>query len=263
MKTILLSIEYDGTFFAGWQRQPAQRSVQSELEKTLSGFCHKPVAVFGASRTDAGVHAYDQKAHFLWDFDFPVEHIPNALNGFLPSDIRIRAAEEVPTDFHARFSCTGKKYIYKIRNTAESDVFSRYYYSRIAKTLDVEAMAEAAAYFEGTHDFKVFSGNNGVIMHNTIRTVHSFSVNKLDNQIIELEVTGSAFLYKMVRLMTGALIHIGHGKRMPESIKSVLAGELKRMGNTAVPQGLYLAKVYYDQKELLNDLKSSSLENSI
>ncbi len=250
MKNILLTVEYDGTNFAGWQKQPKQRSAQGELEKALSSLIHKPVELFAASRTDAGVHAYGQKTNFSAEFDIPVEKIRKAANGFLPEDIRIVRAEEVPENFHARFSAIGKRYIYKIILAEERIVFNRDNFYTATRSLDIGAMSQAAYYFRGTHDFKAFSGNNGKIRENTNRTIHSFKMIEYAPNEIHIEVIGNAFLYKMVRMMTGSLLSIGNGKNPPEAISMILDGKIKRFGNTAVPQGLYLADVYFDEEEM-------------
>jgi tRNA pseudouridine38-40 synthase len=247
MKNILLTIEYDGTDFAGWQRQTRQRSVQGEVERGLSLLFQKPIEVFAASRTDAGVHAYAQKANFIIEQDIPVENIRKALNGMLPADIKIIRAEEVSMDFHARFSATGKKYVYKLVLAEERRVFDRNYAYTVTRRLNVEAMREAASYFLGTHDFKPFSGNNGQPRKATIRTIEAIEILAGPENTFHIAVTGTAFLYKMVRMMTGSLLSIGYGKYPPEIIMEILEGKRKRIGNTAKPQGLYLMEVYYNR----------------
>lgn len=250
MKNILLTVEYDGTHFAGWQRQPRQRSVQGELEKGLGLLLCKPIELLAASRTDAGVHAFGQRTNFIADLNIPVEKIKRAANGLLPDDIRIISAEEVPLDFHARFSSAGKKYVYKIVMAEERIVFDRDYFFTVTRGLDVKAMREAARYFQGTHDFKAFCGNNGRINKNTERTIYSIKVMEQQDKNVHIEVVGNAFLYKMVRMMTGSLLSVGYGQNPPEAIKRILEGKMKRIGNTAKPQGLYLMEVYFDIEEL-------------
>lgn len=254
MKNILLTVEYDGTLFVGWQRQPGQRSVQGELEKGLALLFDKPIELLASSRTDAGVHAYGQKTNFIADFPMPVAKIRQAINGFLPSDVIITQAEEVPLEFHARFSAIGKRYVYKIIRADDRRIFDRNYALTVTRSLDVEAMKTAAQYFIGTHDFKAFCGNNGQINKNTERTIHSMTVSLQPQNAVHIEVVGNAFLYKMVRMMTGSLLNIGYGKNPPEAIGQILEGKMKRIGNTAKPQGLYLVEVYFDQEKLRRTL---------
>ena len=255
MRNIRLTIEYDGTAFAGWQRQPGQRSVQGEVERALSALLKQPVAVSGASRTDAGVHAFGQQANFAGEYRIPTERLKKAVNGYLPDDVRIVDAVEVDKGFHCRFSAVGKTYVYKILNKPEPDVFCRNTKLFMPEMLDVEAMDKAARLFEGTHDFKAFSANNGEADIPTVRTIHRFRAAKMDQDTVLLKVTGNAFLYKMVRLMTGALIEIGLGKHRPEAVSQIVSGEQERIGKTARPHGLYLLKVYYDENEMLEELK--------
>lgn len=254
IKNILLTIEYDGTYFVGWQKQPKQRSVQGEIEKSLSKLLHSSVELFATSRTDAGVHAYGQKTNFIIDLPIPVKQLKKAANGLLPPDIRILDAEEVSMDFHARFSAVGKKYVYRIRRDQDSIVFNRNYYLNMTRSLDVQAMKEAAEFFLGTHDFKAFCGNNGQLHKGTVRTIHKIDITEEPGGIIQIEVIGNAFLYKMVRMMTGSLLQIGYGRNKPSAIREILDGQMKRIGNTAKPQGLYLVEVYFNEEEMRNNI---------
>ncbi len=254
MRNISLTLEYDGTGFSGWQMQPGTRTVQSELAHAVSGLLGQAVAVTGASRTDAGVHAYGQRANFKADFPIPTDRLKKAINGFLPGDIRVTAAEEVDDSFHSRFSAKGKTYVYKVLNQSEPVVFFRNQMLHVPAVLDIDAMSRAALYFEGTHDFKAFSASNGELSGTAVRTIQRFRVTKDENDIILLKVTGNAFLYKMVRMMAGALIDIGLRNNQPEAVLEALSGTKARIGRTAQPQGLYLLKVYYDESEILGEL---------
>jgi tRNA pseudouridine38-40 synthase len=248
MRNIFLTIEYDGTNFHGWQRQPKSRNVQGELEKLLSKLCLQKIELAGASRTDAGVHARDQKATFSADFDMPLETLVSVTNQWLPIDIKIIGAKELPTAFHARFDAKGKKYSYRIINTPNYHVFERRFNTVFDKQLlDVEKMKEAASYFLGTHDFKPFSANNGANINSTERTINNIRVTGDEDLNILIEIEGKAFLYKMVRMMVGSLIDIGMGKHKPEAIVEILEGRMKRIGRTAGPEGLYLEKVYFEE----------------
>ena len=265
-KNILLTIAYDGAGFSGWQRQPDKATVQGHLENTLSGLFKRDITLNGCSRTDAGVHALGACASFKADIGLPVEKIPmvvnNALCGrekgpFAIAPIRILDAKEMPEDFHARFDCEGKKYIYRIANTKTIDVFARNYVYHVDAPLDVEAMKKAASYLEGTHDFKSFESSGGNPRETTVRTIFGAEVSEVlpaggsDDQgmagQIEIAVSGDGFLYNMVRIITGTLVDIGRGKMAPEDMEKIIeAKDRTKAGHTAPPYGLYLAEVYYD-----------------
>ncbi|MDD2189283.1 MAG: tRNA pseudouridine(38-40) synthase TruA [Eubacteriales bacterium] len=275
MKNVLLTIAYDGTGFCGWQIQPDQRSVQGEVERVLSTICARPIRVNGTSRTDAGVHAYGQRASFLADFSIPVDKIPVAANGLLAAasdnngrnrkntaDVVILSAEEVPLDFHARFNAVGKKYIYKIRNAQTPDPFQRNFFYSISRLLNVEAMEHAAAHFIGTYDFITFQAAGGKKLESTVRTIYSAKIHAArtpdltenpdatPNAVI-LEITGDGFLYNMVRIIAGTLVDVGLNKIKPDKIPDLIAGESRQLaGHTAPPQGLYLAEVFYKKEKM-------------
>jgi tRNA pseudouridine38-40 synthase len=259
MKNILLTIEYDGTNFSGWQRQPDQRTVQGELERVLSLLCDQEITISGTSRTDAGVHAYGQRATFKGEFGIPTERIPKAANDLLRGrghfaigDIRILAAAEVPEEFHARFDAKGKTYWYNIRNAREPDIMQRNYCYQMDKVLDLTLMRQAASYLVGEHDFKGFMAAGGTVPLSTVRTIYQLEIVE-ESAIhpslnwLRLEVTGNGFLYNMVRIITGTLVDVGAGKLEPETVLRVLeARDRSLAGHTAPPQGLYLAEVYFD-----------------
>lgn len=261
MKNVILTIAYDGTDFCGWQKQPGQRSVQGEVEAALSVICAQPIQINGTSRTDAGVHAYGQRASFKAEFSIPTERIPLAANGILAAaasgksrmnsgEIVILAAEEVPLDFHARFSAVGKKYIYKMSNSPIPDLFERNYCYQIGKPLDIGAMERAASYLIGTKDFKCFQAAGGKELESTVRTIYSARIFSSGN-FIGFEIIGDGFLYNMVRIIAGTLIDIGLGKKSPEVIPEIInSWDRRRAGPTAPPQGLYLAEVYYEEEKM-------------
>ena len=277
-KNILLTIEYDGSVFHGWQRQPEALTVQGILEEALSTVCGKPVEINGTSRTDAGVHAYGQRASFKGDFGIPTERIAYAVNNALLSDkwgeaagaVRILKAEDVSPDFHARFDSKGKTYVYKIYNMPEMDVFRRNYCHHIPDELDVEAMQQAAKLIEGTHDFKCFEAAGGQERETTVRTISGITVERGnrtgsgaeragdgsdaeraeggrgEDGYVNIRVTGDGFLYNMVRIITGTLAEVGLGKRSPEEMTEIIEGKDRtKAGHTAPPQGLYLEQIYY------------------
>ncbi len=264
MKNVLLTIAYDGTDFCGWQKQPEQRSVQGEVERALSVVCAQPIKINGTSRTDAGVHAYGQRASFTAEFSIPIEKIPMVANGIFASaaseksrkasgDVAVLAAEEVPDDFHARFDAIGKKYIYKINNSQSPDPFQRNYSDQVGRKLDLDAMKQAAVYLIGTRDFKCFQAAGGKEMESTIRTIHSARLAALENMKIEFEIIGDGFLYNMVRIIAGTLIDVGLGKKTPKELPEIIKSkDRQRAGHTAPPQGLYLAEVFYEEEKLQN-----------
>lgn len=266
MKNILLTIEYDGSGFHGWQRQQGDRTVQGELEKALSQTMGKDIRVAGTSRTDAGVHALGQRAGFQCDTNVPVEKLPMILNNKLakgrifnqriPGEIKIKDAKEVPADFHARFNAVGKTYIYKIICAENQDLFKRNYYYQLKPPLNIEAMKKASEYIVGTHDFKSFETTGGTVRESTVRTVYGLNItNGFDSdskEQINIEITGDGFLYNMVRIITGTLVEVGLNKRIPDSIKDVVSScNRENAGHTAPPSGLYLEEVYYSE-EVMN-----------
>ena len=252
-RNVLLTLEYDGTGFHGWQRQPGMRTVQGELERVLSILCGCDITVNGTSRTDAGVHALGQRASFSGEFTIPAERIRLAANNLLSGgmnkhsvgDVRIIAAEEMPESFHARFDCRSKRYIYRILNSSEADIFRRNYCWQIAQPLDTAAMSRAAEYIAGTHDFVCFQASGGQERETTVRTIFSLDVCRAGDEI-EISVTGDGFLYNMVRIITGTLVEIGRGRMTTEYIEEIIRDrDRTKAGPTAPPQGLYLAEIYY------------------
>lgn len=252
MRNILIKIKYDGTGFCGWQRQPQARTVCGELEEVMSRVLGAPVKLDATSRTDAGVHALGQMATFQGDYGIPTERICTAVNDALARDrlervgeIELVSAAEVPPDFHARFSAKGKRYIYKISNSPEADLFKRNYIYQVQKKLDVEKMRAAAEYIKGTHDFACFQSAGSTPKETTVRTVSQLDIvqNGMD---IEIRIAGDGFLYNMVRIITGTLVETGLGKRAPEEMKAVIESkDRSKAGHTAPPQGLYLQEVFY------------------
>lgn len=256
MRNILLTIAYDGTNFCGWQRQPGQRTVQGELERVLSVLCAQEIRLNGTSRTDAGVHAIGQCASFQGNFKIPTENIPKAANNLLAAglgpfgvgDVRITAAKEVPSEFHARFSSHGKRYVYRIANSSTPDLFQRNYCYYVKDPLNEKIMQEAASAVVGEHDFRCFMAAGGQEMESTVRTVYRLAVERQGSDII-ITVEGNGFLYNMVRIITGTLVEIGLGKRKPEEMEQIIASRDRRQaGHTAPPQGLYLMEVFYENQ---------------
>lgn len=244
MKTIKLTIAYDGTNYSGWQRQQNARTIQEEIEKGLSKIMKQKIKIDGSGRTDAGVHALGQVASFRADFTMPVNRIPVAVNNYIPLDIAIKKAEEVEDSFHARYSAKGKKYIYKIYNAKIRNPINKNYTYLVKKDIDINKIKEASKYFLGEHDFKGFMsrGSNKI---NTIRTIYDIDIYKKDEYII-LEYTGNGFLYNMVRIITGTLLDVSYGKINVMDLEDIIKSKIrKRSGHKAPAEGLYLAEVYY------------------
>jgi len=255
-KNVLIRIEYDGTNFSGWQKQPDARTVQGEIEYVLRYIAGEEVNIHGTSRTDAGVHALGQCASFEWKNNMPVEKLPEVMNrrfgaggegrSGAPGDIRILSAEVMPEDFHARYSCKGKTYRYIIDKTG--NIFRRntaFLYPGAAD-LDIDEMRKAAEYITGTHDFKCFESAGGTPRETTVRTISSLTVTDNEEQII-IEVTGDGFLYNMVRIIVGTLIETGDGRKSADDVPGIIAGRSRHAaGFTAPPQGLYLKEIYFE-----------------
>ena len=255
MRNILLTISYDGSAYHGWARQPGIRTVCGRMEERLSEYFATPVVLEGASRTDAGVHAYGQRATLKADLGVPVEKIPMVFNTALAddrieglSDIRIVAAEERPEGFHARFDAKGKRYIYRIRNSRQPDIFLKRYRWQIAEELDLAEMQKACTYIIGEKDFACFQSAGGTPRESTVRTVYSLDIDRLpsDPAELELRIEGNGFLYNMVRIITGTIAEVGLGKRRAEDIPAIIESrDRSKAGIIAPAGGLWLDEVFY------------------
>ena len=244
-RRILLTISYDGTAYSGWQYQENAPSVQQAVEEALEKALGEFTRVTGASRTDAGVHALGQRAHFDTCSTIPPEKYPFVLNRFLPTDIRVTAGMEVPPDFHARFSAAGKWYTYRIHNARHASALYRNLTAHVPVPLDDERMDRAAQQLLGTHDFAAFAAAGGSAK-TTVRTIDHISVTRAGEEIA-LRVHGNAFLYNMVRIIAGALIYIGQDKLPEDCLARALdSGSRLDLGITAPACGLELTKVEYD-----------------
>ena len=244
-----LCLSYDGTDFCGFQRQPEKRTVQGALERALQNLYGYPVGIHGAGRTDAGAHARGQAASFKAPVTVPTERLPQALNRFLPPDIRVWAAQDVPQSFHARYSAQGKKYSYTIDQARVYRVLERRYAYHLPEGLHLDAMTQGGEVLQGTHDFRAFQAVGSPVSE-TVRTLWQVKVIRYDeNHFLRLEVTGNGFLYKMVRFIAGALIEIGRGKLSLEDLTDALqpaSEQHKGRKWPALPaRGLCLEEVYY------------------
>lgn len=241
MKRVMLTVAYDGTNYHGWQLQPNVVTVESVLNGKLSELLREEIRVIGASRTDTGVHALGNVAVFDTAARMPADKISYALNQRLPEDIRIQESREVPPAFHPRHQASRKTYEYKILNTAFPMPVYRLYTHFTYVPLDVAQMQKAAAYLTGEHDFKSFCSEHTAVQ-TTVRTIYESTVEK-SGDIIIIRVTGSGFLYNMVRIIAGTLIEAGKGRLAPESMPEILkARDRAQAGPTAPACGLTLVK---------------------
>lgn len=238
-----LVIAYDGSAFRGWQSQAGGGAVQDHLEAAFAKLCGRRIPVHGAGRTDTGVHALGQCAHVEIEREGEIDWTA-ALNANLPREIRVLRCARARSDFHARYSAKGKVYVYRLWNAAVLSPFELRRAWHLPGPLNLDAMREAAAVFEGSHDFKAFAANRGKPENDTVRTIYSVAVHK-KGPLISLRFHGDGFMYHMVRLMTGALVKTGQGRAPVASIASYLEGKAGKCSYAAPAEGLYLVRVIY------------------
>lgn len=244
MPTIQLILEYDGTAYAGWQRQPDRPTIQESVEAAILGVTQTPVSVIGAGRTDAGVHALGQVASFRINRDMTPREWTRALNAHLPASIVVRSAALMPNTFHARHSAKGKLYEYRILNRPERPAIARDYCWHIHQGLDEAAMNEAAHHLLGSHDFSSFqtqpTENEDPICH-----LRQLAVSRKGDRL-RIQAYADRFLKQMVRSIVGTLVEVGLTKRPPDSLTTILETRNRSAaGKTAPPQGLFLIRVDY------------------
>ncbi|WCJ23203.1 hypothetical protein M5689_005244 [Euphorbia peplus] len=253
-----LLISYDGTRYAGWQYQQFPPTVQCFVEKALlraTKLERKDLLLVGASRTDTGVHAWGQVAHFVTPFNYQcLDSVHAALNGILPPDIRVREVSPAIPEFHARFSVRSKVYQYRIYNDAFMDPFLRRYAYQTGYKLNAVVMREAAKYFVGTHDFSAFANvSRGDRVVNPVKTIFRFDVIET-GALLQLEVEGTGFMYRQVRNMVGLLMQIGKEAIPPAIVPEILATrnrrQLAKYSLATPPQGLSLLAVNYNEEHL-------------
>jgi tRNA pseudouridine38-40 synthase len=243
-RNLRILIEYDGTDFHGWQRQPELRTVQACLEDALKTMTGEDVAIQGAGRTDAGVHAAGQVASFELAASIPDGGLLRGLNSFLPPDIAILDVSEAPPDFNARFSARGKVYRYRIWNhLVRSPLHARAAW-HCRSVLDLAAMRQAAAQLCGEHDFRAFRASD-CERRTTVRVIRRLDIER-QGALLTIDVEATAFLKNMVRILVGTLIDLGRGKIDAGAIDRMLrTGDRTAGGITAPPQGLTLLRVIY------------------
>lgn len=254
MRRIKLVVSYDGTNYQGWQRQEGRRSIEGELNRALSmQLPEERPEVVGASRTDSGVHALGNVACFDTASSIPALRFPMALNRYLPEDIRVLSGEEVPEHFHPRFTPHEKHYLYRIDRSRIPLPERRLYCYAFSFPLDLAAMRRAAAYLEGEHDFRSFvNPDSQVFRHggDAVRTIYAIRIEEesTPGQAGELvfRISGSGFLYHMIRILVGTLLEVGRGRRCPEEMPEILSARDRRAAGQTVPaKGLCLAELRY------------------
>ncbi len=239
-------ISYLGSAFCGWQVQPNGYTVQEAIGTALQRLFHKKTDVTGCSRTDSGVHARQYFCHFDADTNLPAERIAAALQFYTPKEIAVLKVTPMADDFHARYSCTGKNYIYRLLNAPVQDPFEigRAWWVKYA--LDTEKMNEAAKAFLGTHDFSAFCAANTSV-EDKVRTVRECAVKDCQNHTLEISITADGFLYNMVRIIAGTLVSVGTNEIRAQDIPEIIESKKRAYaGITAPACGLYLNKVYYN-----------------
>ncbi len=247
-RNLLLDISYDGSGYHGWQIQKNAKSVQEVFQKNLEKVLKEKVDIKGCSRTDSFVHANMYCVNFKTSNKIKAENLVYAMNRVLPDDICVKNAILVSDDFNARYSCTGKEYIYKIWNCKIKNPFLQKYALHYWYDLKIDTLNEAAKFFIGTHDFTSFSTvDKKREAINMIRTIKNLKIEKNEN-IVTVTVSADGFLYNMVRIIIGTLLRISQGKINPKDIPEIInLKNRKYAGTTAPPQGLYLNKVFYDE----------------
>ena len=244
MRTIKLTIEYDGTNYVGWQVQPNGLAIQQVLEEALAKILGAPTRLYSSGRTDAGVHARGMAAMFRTDREMPLTAFSDGLNTLLPPDIAVKDAVEAAPDFNPRHDALGKHYRYTIFNGRRRSPLLRHYAWHLRGKLDLAAMAAAATDFVGEHDFAAFR-TTGCAAKTSVRRIDAVDIS-LEGELIRIDVRGSGFLRNMVRIMVGTLVEVGLGKRPTDSIALILAGDgCAPAGATAPARGLCLMEVYY------------------
>ena len=256
MRTLKLTVAYDGAAYVGWQRQASGSSIQGLLEAALLAIEGAPVAVVGAGRTDAGVHALGQVASVQLRHQITPDALVRAVNARLPPDIRVVAAAVAPEPFHARFDATAKTYRYRLLHGAVMSPFGRRHGWHVPEPLDHERMADAGRVLVGTHDFAAFQAT-GSSTPTTVRTLFELTVGRVSpdpwsldggagSAVTIIDVRGGGFLRHMVRVVVGTLVEVGRGQRNGADVERVLrAGDRGAAGPTAPPHGLFLMRVEY------------------
>lgn len=248
LKNYKMTIAYDGTLYSGWQVQPNAVSIQSLLQDAIKTILRMDVTIIGSGRTDAGVHALGQTAHFKFPGDIDFFRFRGSLNGLLPRDIRVLHVEQVPLDFHAQYSAVGKTYYYHVHLNPVQNPFGRLYSLHVREKMNCDLLQKAAQYFVGEHDFTSFANeaHMGSAAKDPVRTIKRLDFIQEEGGF-RLEFEADGFLYKMVRNIVGTLLEVSTGKRQIEEIPRIFeARDRRQAGQAAPPHGLFLVKVDYE-----------------
>lgn len=242
-----LVVAYDGTQYGGWQVQANSLSIQTLIQRALETLLRVPTDLTGSGRTDAGVHALAQVAHFSAPQELDLRRTLHSLNALLPRDIRIQSIEAVEESFHARYSAVGKIYHYHLRLDPVASPFEHLYTTHVLHKVDLDLLRQACALFVGTHDFSSFANDadRGSASKNPVRTIRRIDVISQPGGV-RMEFEGNGFLYKMVRNIVGTLLDVTNQKLSLEEIPRIFeAKDRRRAGQAAPPQGLFLVEVLY------------------
>lgn len=244
MRNLKVIMSYRGTAYHGFQRQDNAMTVQEVVERCVSKVLNHKAQINGCSRTDTGVHANNYCFSVLTESSIPVKGFVRGVNGELPDDISILSCEEADEDFHARFSCKGKEYVYLIHNSESKNPFLTDMALHYRRPFNEQLVRDAAQRFVGTHDFAGFCSNyeEG---QNTVRTIEKFDI-VINGESVKMLVKGDGFLYNMIRIMVGTLLSVNEGYIKADDIEGIMAAKNRQLaGRTAQPHGLYLNRVFY------------------
>lgn len=245
MRNLKIVLEYDGVGYHGWQRQEGLLTVQQVLEESISRITGERVGIVGSGRTDAGVHALNQVAHFKTSSSLALRNLLLGINSLLPYDVVVKELQEVDELFHARFDVKSKIYMYQIFNAPFRSALHRNYSWHVYASLNLIKMEEGLSFLKGVHDFSSFCGKKDG-ESNCIRNIKTARIEKTSSEFIRVYLEADGFLRYMVRTIVGTLVEIGMGKRAPLEMSHIIeARERKWAGITAPPQGLFLMEVKY------------------
>lgn len=249
-RNVRLTLEYDGTHFAGWQRQRGQRTVQQVVEEALEQHLGHPVRVTASGRTDAGVHARGQVISFFTESAMPINGIWRGLGSYLPADIAVREATDAPPDFDARRSARLRWYRFFLCNRPIRPAVGASYLTHIPKPVDLTLMQQAAHEFTGEHDFQAFRAITCTATRTRL-TMHPIEISALPDNLLQVDIRCRSFLHNMVRIITGTLVAAGQGRLTPAQIREMLdSGVRLHEAVTVPPNGLFLWHVYYEGDEM-------------
>ena len=242
---VLIEIEYKGTNYCGWQIQKNGISVQQVLQQALSLFFKQEIVLFASGRTDAGVHAKSQFAHFEIDKNFDVTKLPLAISSLLPNDVSVKNAIQVSDNFHARYSVKSKTYYYRMYLSKTKEPLKDDFSLQVKEALNIKAMKKACKYFVGEHNFKAFCIPRKIENENFVRKIITCDLEHKGNDIV-FKICGEGFLHNMVRIIVGTLLLVGQEKIKPCEIKNIILSlDRSKAGKTVSPKGLTLQKVNY------------------